>query len=98
MLAATQQPQPSIATRPTSSAVGAKAQRTTGLTGFLVGTCIVGVPNGPSIVNVPCSRTHDARIDTNMSTQAAYCPSGDELFVPQPPNPSLCLNFSDHNP
>ena len=67
-------------------------------TGFLVGTCIVGAPNGPSIVNVPCSRTHDARIDTNMSTQAAYCPSGDQLFVPQPPDPSLCLNFRDHNP
>ena len=64
----------------------------------LVGTCIVGAPNGPSIVNVPCSRTHDARVDTNMSTQAAYCPSGDELFVPQPPDPSLCLNFRDHNP
>jgi hypothetical protein len=81
--------------------LGGRTQRTADngtATGFLVGTCIVGVPNGPSIVNVPCSRTHDARIDTNMSTQAAYCPSGDELFVPQPPNPNLCLNFSDHNP
>jgi hypothetical protein len=84
-----------------ASVIGGRTQSTADngtATGFLVGTCIVGAPNGPSIVNVPCSRTHDGRIDTNMSTQAAYCPSGDELFVPQPPDPSLCLNFRDHNP
>ncbi len=49
-------------------------------------------------IALPCwPETVSIRLDTNMSTQAAYCPSGEELFVPQTPDPSLCLNFRDHN-
>jgi hypothetical protein len=72
--------------------------RKSGVSGFLAGTCIVGVLNGPSIMNVDCSRTHNARIDQQLTDPAASCAPGDDLFVPQPPNPSLCLNFNDHNP
>jgi hypothetical protein len=72
--------------------------RKAGVSGFLEGTCIVGVLNGPSIMNVDCSRTHNARIDQQLTDPGASCAPGDDLFVPQSPNPSLCLNFNDHNP
>jgi hypothetical protein len=74
------------------------AAKKAGVSGFLAGTCVVGELNGTSIMNVDCSRAHNARIDQQLTDPTASCSPGDDLFVPQSPNPSLCLNFSDHNP
>jgi hypothetical protein len=74
------------------------AAKKTGVSGFLAGTCVVGELNGTSIMNVDCSRAHNARIDQQLTDPTASCSPGDDTFVPQSPNPSLCLNFNDHNP
>jgi hypothetical protein len=65
---------------------------------FGQGNCVIGKESDTSILATGCSGPHDARIVTVLSNATDTCPAGDSTFVTQPPDPPLCLDYSDHNP
>jgi hypothetical protein len=65
---------------------------------FQAGACIDGTPTGAEITSASCSGNHDARIDSVLAPTELTCPPADDEFLAQPPNPNLCINFSDHTP
>ncbi|MBV9100013.1 MAG: hypothetical protein JO198_03090 [Candidatus Dormibacteraeota bacterium] len=68
-------------------------------TAFMAGNCISGTQTSTSISPAACTGTHDARIDMVLVDPSRACPTTDLRFVPDSPSePTLCLDYTDHNP
>ena len=65
---------------------------------FQAGSCIDGTPTGAAITAASCSGNYDARIDSVLAPTELTCPPQDDEFLAQPPNPNLCINFTEHSP
>ncbi len=67
-------------------------------TTFAAGACIDDSTTTTDITIASCSGDYDGKIVEVLNASETVCAFGDTMFVAQPPNPNLCINFNDHNP